>query len=78
MTMPNLVTGNQPKTVVIHMGAKNNKLRGYFSISMDHQTGKKYLIGEEIVGTYRCEGEVVEVKKKIRIDITGYSITNRG
>lgn len=71
------------KTYIIHRGNKNQKIRGKCMFTNDTQTGKRFLVGEELVKTLHWkdrEGRtnVDEVFLPIRIEITGCSVTIKG
>lgn len=63
------------KVFIIHRGDKNEKIKGALKLVEDKAVGKEYLVGEQITGTYQLRGETVEIKRKVRINITGLKIT---
>lgn len=66
------------KTYTIHRGPVNEKVKGYFHETFDHSTGKKWLVGQKVTGTYQERGEQLETTEACRVEITGCKYTVRG
>lgn len=71
------------QTFIIHRGNKNQKVRGKFKVTINSQTGQRFLVGEELVQTLHWKDrngnrKVDEVYIPARIEITNLSITIKG
>lgn len=78
MTKFAVATKKKAKTFIIHRGSTNQKLKGHFEEVEDGVEGKKWLVGEEVTGTYQERGEVIETTRKVRVEITGLTYSVRG
>ena len=72
-----------PQTFIIHRGKTNQKVRGKMQVTINSQTGQRFLVGDELIKTLHWKDrdgsrKVDEVYMPVRIEITGCSITIKG